>query len=115
MALESYLALDHILVSFRGGFTGMVDRALKRRRLKRRVVASVPTFMTAMTTVAHTNLAATVPSRLAAKHVKQLGLAMFDLPFKIDSFTISLVRHARSTSDLGLDWLAARIAQAGQS
>ena len=115
MALESYLALYHILVSFRGGFTGMVDRALKRRRLKRRVVASVPTFMTAMTTVAHTNLAATVPSRLAAKHVKQLGLAMFDLPLKIDSFTISLVRHARSTSDLGLDWLAARIAQAGQS
>jgi len=40
---------------------------------------------------------------------------MFDLPLKIDCFTISLVRHARSKSDLGLDWLAARIAQAGQS
>jgi DNA-binding transcriptional LysR family regulator len=115
MTLEDYLALGHILVSARGGFAGMVDQALKRNRLKRRVVASVPTFMTAMTTVAHTNLAATVPSRLAAKHAKPLGLAVFDPPLKVDSFTISLVRHARSRSDLGLDWLAARIVQAGQS
>src|ERR1700737_2433460 len=65
ITLEDYLALDHILVSFRGGFTGMVDPALNPRRLKRRVVASVPMFMQAMTTVAHTTLAATVPSRLA--------------------------------------------------
>jgi DNA-binding transcriptional LysR family regulator len=114
MTLEDYLALDHILVSFRGGFTGMVDQALKRRRLKRRVVASVPMFLTAMITVANSNLAATVPSRLAARHAKQLGLAVFDAPLKVDPFTISLVRHARSASDLGLDWLAGKIIQAGQ-
>jgi DNA-binding transcriptional LysR family regulator len=115
MTLEDYLALAHILVSNRGGFTGMVDQALKRNRLKRHVVASVPTFVTAMTTVAHTNLAATVPSRLAAKHARPLGLAVFAPPLKADSFTICLVRHARSRSDLGLDWFAARIVQAGQS
>ena len=115
MSLEDYLALDHILVSFRGGFMGMVDRALKRRRLKRRVVASVPMFMTAMTTVAQSNLAATVPSRLAAKHARQLGLAVFEALLKIDPFTISLVRHARSASDLGLDWLANKIIEAGQN
>jgi LysR family transcriptional activator of mexEF-oprN operon len=115
MALEDYLALDHILVSFRGGFWGMVDKALKRRRLKRRVVASVPMFLTAMTTVAQSNLAATIPSRLAAMHGKQFGLAVFDAPVKIDLFTVSLVRHARSASDLGLDWLAGRIFQIGQS
>jgi DNA-binding transcriptional LysR family regulator len=115
MTLEDYLALDHILVSFRGGFWGMVDKALKRRRLKRRVVASVPMFMTAMTTVAQSNLAATIPSRLAAMHGKQFGLAVFDAPLKIDPFTISMVRHARSASDLGLDWLAGRIFQVGQS
>ena len=114
MSLEDYLAVDHILVSFRGGFWGMADRALKRRRLKRRIVASVPMFMTAMTTVAQSNLAATIPSRLAAKYAKQLGLKIFEAPLKIDPFTISLVRHARSASDLGLDWLATRISQAGQ-
>lgn len=115
MSLDDYLALDHILVSFSGGFTGMVDQALKRRRLRRRVVASVPMFMTAMTTVAHTNLAATVPSRLAAKHAKQFGLAVFDAPLKVDPFTISLLRHARSASDLGLDWLASKIIQVAQT
>jgi DNA-binding transcriptional LysR family regulator len=114
MSLDDYLALEHILVSFRGGYWGMVDKALKRRRLKRRVVASVPMFMTAMTTAAHSHLAATIPSRLAAKHAKQLGLKIFEAPLKVDPFTISLVRHARSASDPGLDWLAAKIVQAGQ-
>jgi DNA-binding transcriptional LysR family regulator len=114
MSLEDYLALDHILVSFRGGFWGMADRALKRRRMKRRIVASVPMFMTAMTTVAQSNLAATIPSRLAAKHARQFGLKIFEAPVKVDPFTISLVRHARSASDLGLDWLATKILQAGQ-
>jgi DNA-binding transcriptional LysR family regulator len=114
MGLENYLALDHVLVSFRGGFWGMADKALKRRRLKRRIVASVPMFMTAMTTVAQSNLAATIPARLAAKHAGQFGLKIFEAPLKIDPFTISLVRHARSASDLGLDWLATKVLQAGQ-
>jgi DNA-binding transcriptional LysR family regulator len=114
ISLDDYLALEHILVSFRGGFWGMVDQALKRRRLKRRVVASVPMFMTAMTAVAQSDLAATVPARLAAKYARQLGLAVLDAPLKIDSFSISLVRHARSASDLGLDWLVSKITQAGQ-
>jgi DNA-binding transcriptional LysR family regulator len=115
MSLDDYLALDHILVSFRGGFWGMVDKALKRRRLKRRVVASVPMFMTAMTTAAQSNLAATIPSRLAAKHARQLGLRIFEAPLKVDPFTISLVRHSRSASDPGLDWLANKILEAGRS
>ena len=115
MSLDDYLALDHILVSFRGGFWGMVDTALKRRRLKRRVVASVPMFMTAMTTAAQSDLVATIPSRLAARHARQLGLKIFDAPLKVDPFTISLVRHARSASDPGLDWLATRIMEAGRS
>jgi DNA-binding transcriptional LysR family regulator len=114
MSLDDYLALDHILVSFRGGFWGMVDKALKRRRLQRRVVASVPMFMTAMTTVAHSDLVATVPARLAAKYARPLGLKIFEAPLKVDPFAISLVRHARSASDPGLDWLASRIVQAGQ-
>jgi DNA-binding transcriptional LysR family regulator len=115
MNLEAYLALDHILVSFSGGYWGMIDKALKRRRLKRRVVASVPMFMTAMTTVAQSDLAATVPSRLAAKHAKQLDLVVHDAPLKVDPFTISLVRHARSASDPGLDWLATKIFQASKT
>ena len=115
MNLEAYLALDHILVSFSGGYWGMVDKALKRRRLTRRVVASVPMFMTAMTTVAQSDLAATVPARLAAKHARQLGLVICEAPLTIDPFTISLVRHARSASDLGLDWLAAKIFQASKA
>lgn len=109
MSLEKYLSLDHILVSFRGGFHGMVDQALKKRRLRRRVVASVPMFMTAMGVVASGDLSSTVPARLAAKYADQFGLAVLEMPLAIDPFTFSLVRHARSTSDVGLDWLSARI------
>ena len=112
MTLDDYLGLDHILVSFRSGFHGMVDKALKRRRLQRRVVASVPMFMTAMTAAAQSDLAATIPSRLAARHARQLGLAVLEAPLKIDGFTVSLVQHVRSASDSGLEWLSGKILEA---
>ncbi|TJW17574.1 MAG: LysR family transcriptional regulator [Mesorhizobium sp.] len=115
ISLDHYLALDHVLVSFRGGFHGMVDQALKKRRLRRRVVASVPMFMTAMGVVANSDLSSTVPARLAAKYANQFGLAVLEPPLAVDPFTFSLVRHVRSASDIGLDWLSAKIIECAGS
>ena len=112
LTLEDYLGLDHLLVSFSGGFHGMVDEALRRRGLRRRVVASVPMFMAAMTVVAQSDLVATIPSRLAARHAGQLGLLVLKTPLAVESFTFSLTRHVRSKADAGLDWLSEKILEA---
>nr|WP_280921486.1 LysR substrate-binding domain-containing protein [Sinorhizobium mexicanum] len=54
--LERYLEAEHLLVSFSGEHYGSADRALLTAGRKRRVVASVPLFMAALSTVANTDL-----------------------------------------------------------
>ena len=104
--VEGYCALDHVLVSFRGRFSGTVDAALERVGASRRVVTSVPTFLTALTMVADSDLVATVPRRLAHEHAHRFGLAVRAVPFQIAPFDTSLLRHRRESGSLALDWLS---------
>ena len=110
LSLETYLALDHVLVSFRGDLQGTVDQALARQGLTRRVAASVPMFLTAFAMVAHGDLIATVPARLAERYAASFGLQLFAPPLELDTFSTLAVRHARSRGDAGLDWLIDRLA-----
>ncbi|MDR3528276.1 MAG: LysR family transcriptional regulator [Rhizomicrobium sp.] len=110
LTLKRFLSCDHVLVSFAGGLKGTVDEALSVLGLKRRVCVSMPVFFSAFTTVAASDLIATVPARLAARHARAFGLAIHPTPFSVDPFPMSLVRHGRSKGDAGLDWLASQIA-----
>ncbi|WP_035058501.1 LysR family transcriptional regulator [Andreprevotia chitinilytica] len=105
LSLETYISLDHVLVSFTGQLTGMVDEALARQGLKRRVRVSVPMFLTALAAAAASDLVATVPSQLAKRFGAKFGLRLLDPPLEIERFPISLMRHASTRSDPGLDWL----------
>jgi DNA-binding transcriptional LysR family regulator len=109
MSLDRYLACDHVLVSFVGGLHGMVDTALRRQGRSRRVVASVPMFLSAFGVVAASRLIATVPATLAAKYATAFGLDEFTPPLPIDPFSVLAIRHARSRRDSGLDWLIGRL------
>jgi len=107
--LETYLELDHILVSFMGGLTGFADIALKAHNRSRRVVASLPMFLATFAAVAKGDIVATVPARLAASHAKAFGLKVHKPPVAIQSFSVIAVRHARSHGDQGVDWLIERV------
>jgi DNA-binding transcriptional LysR family regulator len=109
LSLQTYLALDHVLVSFRGDLQGTVDQALAQQGLSRRVAASVPMFLTALAMVAEGDLVATVPTRLAERYAPSFGLQLFTPPLQLDAFGTSAVRHTRSRGDAGLDWLIERL------
>lgn len=111
LTLDAYLALDHLLVSFRGGLSGIVDRALERQGRKRRVVGSIPMFLTAFAAAANSNAVATVPSRLAHMHAAKFGLNIHQVPFATQAFAISAVRHDRTGGDKAIDWLSERIVE----
>jgi len=107
--LDSFCALEHVMVSFRSGFRGTVDDSLDRIGRERRVVLSVPTFLTALAAVAESDMVATVPARLAAKYASRFGLVACRPPISIAPFEPRLLRHARNKSDAGLDWLSGLI------
>ena len=88
-----------------------MDRALAKRGLSRRVAASVPMFLTAFAMVAETDLVATVPERLAERYASSFGLQLFPPPLELETFDTLAVRHVRSRSDAGLDWLVERLAR----
>jgi DNA-binding transcriptional LysR family regulator len=103
--LACYLELDHLLVSFSGRLTGLADEVLARQGLKRRVLTSVPMFLTAFAAVAASDLIATVPERLARRFGPVFDLQVLAPPVTLDSFPITSMRHVSTRSDLGLDWL----------
>lgn len=107
--LALYLDLEHLLVSFSGGFSGAVDEALGREGITRHVRASVPMFLTAFAAVAASDLVATVPARLARQFGAAFGLSVYDPPLTIDAFPIGLMRHVSTETDPGLTWLVERV------
>ena len=103
LSLATYLALPHLLVSFNGEPYGPVDQALARLGAGRRIVGSVPMFLSALSIVGQGDVIATVP--LAQRYAATFRLRHFALPFPMDLSTMLLVRHGRARGDAGLDWL----------
>ena len=110
--LETYLALDHLIVSFAGDLKGTIDEDLAREGLSRRIAAASPMFLNAFAVVAATNLIATTPRRLAVCFGAAFKLATFELPFHANRFTVDLIRARTSLADPAVDWLALQIATA---
>jgi DNA-binding transcriptional LysR family regulator len=105
MTLDRFVASDHLLVSFRAGFVGRVDAALRREGLQRRVVTSVPAFLSALAMVSVSDVIATVPETLADAHAARFNLAVYRAPIEVEPFDIVAVRHKRSMNDAAVDWI----------
>lgn len=106
--LAGYLAADHVLVSFSGRFTGVVDRVLQPLGLARRVVASFPLFLSVFDAVAQSDAVAAVPYSLCERHAETFGLARLPMPIAVPGFPIVSVRRA-GVPDGGYEWLEALI------
>jgi DNA-binding transcriptional LysR family regulator len=110
--LETFLALDHLIVSAAGDFVGAVDRALEPMGLKRRVVAAMPQFLATFATVAETDLIVTVPAGLAADHAERFGLAVYELPLAMDPINVVILAAPGPVPDRGVAWLLDTMADA---
>ncbi|MEO8410286.1 MAG: LysR substrate-binding domain-containing protein [Propionivibrio sp.] len=107
--LATYLALNHVLVSFRGDFRGTVDTALARIGAERRVTLSVPMFLTAFTLAQNSALAVTAPARLTRAFAHTFGLSVSPPPFAIEPFDVAIAGLARKADEPGLHWLTKQI------
>lgn len=99
MSLETYLELDHLLVSPQGDLSGIVDVALAKRRKKRRVVCAISNFLTPGWVVADSDAVVTLPSRLAEVYTRHLRVRVLPLPLDVPGITIVQVWHARVHDD----------------
>lgn len=101
---ESYARLSHVRLSPAAIGTMMVDEALSRRGLKRRIVMSVPSWFDLPQIVENSDLVAIVPSRLSLTNKRLAGLHAAELPLPEVKFAIDLSWDARRDRDPGQRW-----------
>lgn len=98
LSLDAFCAAHHVLVSPAGDDVGSVDASLKKRGRRRRVVVTVAGFLPALALLqARDDLVATLPRDLVQTLAPTLTTS--PCPTPLDPVDISLVWHARQTSD----------------
>ena len=111
ITLAQYCALDHMVVSPEGGgFKGPTDVLLEARRHKRRVVLSVPHFLSVPELVRHSDMVAMLPGRLLKGRSE--GLQLRDAPVQPPGFEMAMSWHERVHLDPAHAWLRAQVVAA---
>jgi DNA-binding transcriptional LysR family regulator len=104
LTLESFCALEQVLVSPRGGsFSAQTDEALAAVGRARRVRVSVQGFAPVVDLVAASDLIAVYPERLARRFASRLRIAA--PPLSIPGFSMVLAWHERVQHDASHRWL----------
>jgi DNA-binding transcriptional LysR family regulator len=108
ITLAEYCALDHVVVSPEGGgFKGPTDVLLEARRHKRRVVLSVPHFLSVPELVRRSDMVAMLPARLLEGRSE--GLQLRDAPVQPPGFEMVMSWHERVHLDTAHAWLRAQV------
>jgi DNA-binding transcriptional LysR family regulator len=103
--LAAYADAQHVLVAPHGRNPGVVDGALRKTDMTRKVAITVPDFASAARLVAAGSMIATMPSRIAAHYSKHYRLNVFELPLQLPELDIAVAFHPRAMSDPAIVWL----------
>lgn len=103
MDLAAYLQAKHLVVTTSGDATGVVDLALQKQGLSRRVAATANQFGLVPQLLAESDLVAVVPE-MVAKHMLQ-NYWLTEPPIEIEATSVYMLWHARHERDAGLIWM----------
>jgi LysR family transcriptional activator of mexEF-oprN operon len=104
ISLKEYVSAGHVLTSFSGDHTGVVDTALAKIKRRRRIVVATQEFSSVPFYLHGTDLIATLPTYAARVYARKLRLSWSPLPFSMPKLTLSLLWHRRFTHDPGHVW-----------
>lgn len=97
MTLAKYVTARHILMTLGGGYSGVVDDALKQVGASRKVVMTATQFALLPDIVAQSDLIATIPASL--RHIaKRANCQVFVPPVKLSEWDIDMVWTQKTAS-----------------
>ncbi|KGF82623.1 hypothetical protein IA69_04885 [Massilia sp. JS1662] len=105
VTLAQYVAVPHLLVSYRGAVEGTADTVLAGLGLRRDVCYTTPRFSAVPGVLGANAIVSTVPEVLADRWAEAGLLASSAVPIAMDRFTVSMAWHARRDDDAALHWL----------
>ena len=115
LTLETYLQLEHIQTSSRRRGPGLEDVELSRQGLQRRIRLRCQHYFAACRVVSETDLALTMPERLARIVNQQFNNQLLPFPLEMPSLDIYLYWHANVDNDPANQWLRDQIRAAMQA
>lgn len=112
LTVERFATADHLFIAPRGQpGGGVVDAALEKLGITRRIVYTTPNFLVAPQVVAQSDLIVTLAARVAASAARTLPLVILEPPFELTPFRISMFWHARRDADPGHRFLREQIVE----
>jgi DNA-binding transcriptional LysR family regulator len=104
LTLRLYGEQGHVGIAAGTG-AGILQEALERKRVTRRVMLELPGFLGLAPILASTDLIATLPRHIGETLAAAGGLTVHECPFPIPSFTVKQHWHARFHHDAASRWL----------
>jgi DNA-binding transcriptional LysR family regulator len=101
---KRFLEASHALVTYRGGHR-VIEEALDRAGLARRIALRVPHFTVLPMVLERTDLILTLPARVARVFERRGKLKALPPPVTIPPAEVALHWHERFESDPGNNWL----------
>jgi DNA-binding transcriptional LysR family regulator len=112
LSLDQYCRASHVIVSSEKlAGPGLVDLALARRGLDRRIALRVPAFLLASVVASESDMIATLGERLARQCVARFPLRVFEPPLPLPSFSVAVGWHERMRHDPGHIWFRKLLAE----
>jgi DNA-binding transcriptional LysR family regulator len=112
MTAARFAKADHLLVAPNGTPTGLVDRLLAERGLKRRVARTSSSFLDVAFLLSETDYVVSLPESLVRPLTQRLGLVVLPLPLTLPSFEIAMIWHRRHGNDPAHTWLRDAVVRA---
>ncbi|OGA60398.1 MAG: LysR family transcriptional regulator [Burkholderiales bacterium RIFCSPHIGHO2_01_FULL_64_960] len=100
----------HVDITAPGTGNALVEQALVRHGVNRHVALTLPTLPGVGNLLAHTELIATVPERIAQMLVRIAHVKALPPPFEIAEFSIKQHWHERFVQDQANRWLRSTVA-----
>ncbi|UIJ74192.1 LysR family transcriptional regulator [Aurantimonas sp. HBX-1] len=103
--LPAFLALSHLLVSPENERFGLVDAALARQELKRRIALTLPQMYAAPAVIAGSDMIATLMAGVVAASGYKDALCVLTPPLDLDPVPFVLTWHRRNDTHPAQRWL----------
>jgi len=109
LALDDFLAADHLLVSLSGNPVGAIDGELERLGMRRKVAMTLNNFAGVPSLLMSSNLISVLPAGVIQTHALKAEVHTTALPLDVPPFLCKVAWHARNDRDAGHRWMRALV------
>ncbi|KAB2967340.1 LysR family transcriptional regulator [Zoogloea sp.] len=111
LSLAQFEHEGHAVITSSGAAPSLIDKAVLRQGIRRRVALDIPSFIGAAFVAEHTDLVVTIPTRLGTFLADHGRFRTFPVPFPLPPYGVKQHWHERFHHDKANIWLRRLVAE----